>query len=134
MNACMELAGFSTSNKVKNHWTRRSGKTCIKGLQHASKVHATCRIGMSMQIHFFPSIKYTHMYIHIYVDVFSAVHKLPLIWSGLADMKLKNILAWLPCICITRRVLLYLFNFVQFKAVESYKKYIYMKNVYAIEI
>ena len=22
MNACMELVGFSTSNKVKNHWSR----------------------------------------------------------------------------------------------------------------
>ena len=21
MNACMELVGFSTSNKVKNHWS-----------------------------------------------------------------------------------------------------------------
>ena len=34
MNACMELVGFSTSNKVKNHWSRRF----LKELGHHTKL------------------------------------------------------------------------------------------------
>ena len=29
MNACMELVGFSTSNKVKNHWARARARASM---------------------------------------------------------------------------------------------------------
>ena len=41
MNACMELVGFSTSNKVKNHWARGNQSVARDRMLRHGRIHTT---------------------------------------------------------------------------------------------